>query len=385
MPQRRRTRALRSAGAHRKRVAWLPAAAARRRPERIMRSASWPLWTRSKGLRYNPTELLLDPYARALSVEHCRCARASIDVRFRLGRDRPPAVPWRDTVIYELHVKGFTKLHPAVPRRARHISRACVAPVIGHLKSSASPRSSCCRCRRSCPSGSCSSTGWGTTGATVRSRGSRPRPIRDAPMPSSNSRTMVGALHAAGIEVILDVVFNHTVEGNEGPDARRCAASTMPRITTCSAERSAHYVNRTGTGNTIALRHPRGLHADHGCLRYWVEEMHVDGFRFDLAAVLGATTAISIGKRGILQGDRSRTRAALRETDRRTMGRRRRWLSARQFPTGWAEWNDLYRDAMRALLARRCAASSANSPNASRARAICFAATGEAHSPASTS
>ncbi|MGH8186348.1 MAG: glycogen debranching protein GlgX, partial [Steroidobacteraceae bacterium] len=162
-------------------------------------------------------------------------------------------------------------------------------------------------------------------------------------------KTMVKALHAAGIEVILDVVFNHTVEGNESGPVLNLRGLDNAAYYKLEPNALAHYVNRTGTGNTIAIGHHsmRTLIID--CMRYWVEEMHVDGFRFDLAAVLGRDS-------GRFRTDGAFFKAVAAEPALRYMKLiAEPWdigpdgYQLGHFPAGWAEWNDLYRDTIRSF------------------------------------
>jgi isoamylase len=322
------------------------------------------------GLRYNPSKLLLDPYARSLagtfawneallgsgrgeepngadSAPYAYKARV-IDGAFDWGEDRPPAIPWRDTVIYELHVKGFTKLHPAVPERERGTYLGLAHPeVIGHLKRLGISAVELLPIQAFVPEEFLVKKGlvnyWGYS--TLAWFAPTPRyAVEDA---VTEFKTMVRALHAAGIEVILDVVFNHTVEGNEtGPtlSLRGFDSAAYYRLEPGNLRQ---YVNRTGCGNTIAIAHAAVRNLIIACMRYWVEEMHVDGFRFDLAAVLGRDN-------GKFRTDAGFFKAVAAEPSLRyvkliaepwDIGPDGYQLS--HFPAGWAEWNDLYRDTMR--------------------------------------
>ena len=183
---------------------------------------------------------------------------------------------------------------------------------------------------------------------------------------------MVSALHAAGIEVILDVVYNHTAEGNQlGPDAVASAASTTPPTTGWSADDPRYYMDYTGCGNTLNMRHPRVLQLIMDSLRYWVLEMHVDGFRFDLAAAL-ARELHEVDRLGaffdIIHQDPvlSQVKLIAEPWDVGEGG-----YQVGNFPVGWAEWNGRYRDTVRALLEGRRRPASASSPRASPAPATC--------------
>jgi isoamylase len=326
------------------------------------------------GLRYNPNKLLLDPYARALagrfewnaallgrsqesddkldptdSAPHNYKARV-IHGAFDWGDDRPPATPWRDTVIYEAHVKGFTKLHPKAPDRERGTYLGLAHPeVIAHLKHLGVTSIELLPVQAFAPERFLVEKGlvnyWGYNPVAWFA----PAPqyaIEDAVV---EFKTMVKALHAAGLEVILDVVFNHTAEGNElGPtlSLRGLDNAAYYKLETGNLR---HYVNRTGCGNTIAIGHAavRSLVID--CMRYWVEEMHVDGFRFDLAAVLGRDD-------GRFRTDAGFFKAVAAEASLRYVKLiAEPWdigpdgYHLGHFPAGWSEWNDLYRDTMRSF------------------------------------
>jgi isoamylase len=326
------------------------------------------------GLRHNGAKLLLDPYARSLvgkfawhpsllgytstnpaeerpdssdSASYNYKARV-IDGTFDWGEDRPPAVPWRDTVIYEMHVKGFTRMHPRVPERERGTYLGLTHPeVIGYLKHLGVTAVQLLPVQAFVSEkfliDKALANYWGYSSLAWFA----PTPNYAIDDAVTEFKTMVKALHAAGIEVILDVVFNHTVEGNEtGPtlSLRGLDNAAYYKLEPTALNR---YMNRTGTGNTISIGHNavRDLIVD--CMRYWVEEMHVDGFRFDLAAVLGRDN-------GRFRTDGAFFKAVAAEPALRyvkliaepwDIGPDGYHLS--HFPSGWSEWNDLYRDSVR--------------------------------------
>jgi isoamylase len=325
------------------------------------------------GLRYNPNKLLIDPYARALagrftwndallgyardmqeerpdpvdSAPYNYKARV-IDTHFDWYEDRPPAVPWRDTVIYELHVKGFTKLHPKIPPEQRGTYLGLAQPAaIAHLKQLGVTTVELLPVQAFVPERFLVDKGlvnyWGYSSVAWFAPACE-YAIAD---PVTEFKTMVMALHAAGIEVIIDVVFNHTIEGNElGPTLsfRGIDNATYYKL---EPHNMHQYINRTGTGNTVAVAQAavRNLIVD--CLRYWVEEMHVDGFRFDLAAVLGRD-------QGKFRPDAGLFKAIAAEPSLRYVKLiAEPWdigidgYQLGHFPPPWAEWNDLYRDTMR--------------------------------------
>ena len=299
------------------------------------------------GQRFDASVPLIDPYARALSARPPFRGRV-IDPAFRWDGDRPPTVPWRDTVIYELHVKGFTRLHPAVPEKWRGTYLGLsVAPVIEHLKSLGVTAVELLPCQAFVSEQFLLDRKlrnyWGYNPVAWFAPANE-YAIDDAVL---EFKTMVRALHAAGIEVILDVVFNHTAEGNEsGPllSLRGIDNSVYYRLNPADLR---FYENLTGTGNTVNCQHPRVRALIIDCLKYWVEEMHVDGFRFDLATVLGR------------EADGFNTHAALFKALRAEPALAYVKLIAEpwdlgsggyqlgHFPPGWSEWNDRYRDTVR--------------------------------------
>jgi glycogen operon protein len=331
------------------------------------------------GLRYNANKLLLDPYAKSLAgkftwddallgyASHDPAAADVVEERlstvdsapfnykarvvdntFDWSEDRPPAVPWRDTVIYELHVKGFTKLHPRVPERERGTYLGLANPdVIGHLKQLGVTAVELLPIQAFVPEKFLVDKGlvnyWGYSSLAWFA----PTPSYAVADAVNEFKIMVQALHAAGIEVILDVVFNHTVEGNELGPTLSLRGLDNAAYYKLEPSNLATYVNRTGTGNTIAIGHAAVRNLVIECMRYWVEEMHVDGFRFDLAAVLGRDN-------GQFRTDGGFFKAVAAEPSLRyvkliaepwDVGPGGYQLS--HFPNAWAEWNDLYRDSMR--------------------------------------
>jgi isoamylase len=329
------------------------------------------------GHRFNPHKLLLDPYAKALvgrliwgdanfgyRVGHPRAdlsfdrrdsaARMPkcqvIDPAFTWGDDRPPQTAWHNTVIYELHVRGFTRQHPEVPPQLRGTYAALsTAPVIAHLRrlgvtavelmpvhASASERTLVERGLRNY-------WGYNTIGFFA------PEPEYTAGAdPDREFKTMVKALHSAGIEVILDVVYNHTAEGNHlGPTLgfRGIDNASYYRL---QPDNPRFYQDYSGCGNTLNMQHPRALQLIMDSLRYWVLEMHVDGFRFDLASAL-ARELHDVNQLAaffdIIHQDPvlSRVKLIAEPWDLGEGG-----YQVGRFPTGWAEWNGRYRDAIRA-------------------------------------
>ena len=328
------------------------------------------------GQRFNAHKLLLDPYARdivgalawsdahfgyriggrggdltadrrdsAPGMPRCRV----IDPAFTWGDDRPPRTPWHETIIYELHVKGFTRLHPEVAPALRGTYAALAsAPVIEHLQRlgitavELMPVHACIDDRHLVARGLANYWGYNSIGYFA------PAARYSASGTIKEFKTMVKTLHSAGIEVILDVVYNHTAEGNHlGPTLcfRGIDNAAYYRLTP-GDER--YYMDYTGCGNTLNMQHPRVLQLIMDSLRYWVLEMHVDGFRFDLASAL-ARELHEVDRLGaffdIIHQDPvlSRVKLIAEPWDLGAGG-----YQVGNFPVGWAEWNDRYRDTVRA-------------------------------------
>ena len=330
----------------------------------------------AKGHRFNPHKLLIEPYAKhlqgplhwsdahygyrvgnpkedlsfdkrdsAAGTPKCRV----IDPAFTWGDDRPPKVPWHDVVIYEAHVRGLTLLHPEVPKHLRGTyAGLATAPVIEHLLRlgvttvELMPVHAFLDDRHLHEKGLRNYWGYNTIGFFAPElRYSHTGRI-------SEFKTMVKRLHSAGIEVILDVVYNHTAEGNQmGPTLsfRGIDNASYYRLV---PEDPRFYMDFTGTGNTLNLRHPRVLQLIMDSLRYWVLEMHVDGFRFDLASALArelfevdrlGSFFDTIGQDPVL----SQVKLIAEPWDLGSGG-----YQVGNFPPGWDEWNDRYRDTMRA-------------------------------------
>jgi len=326
------------------------------------------------GHRFNPHKLLIDPYSKRLGgqfvwtdahlayrVGHKRedlsydrrdNARSMfksvvVDQAHTLSDDRHPQVPWEDTIIYEAHVKGLTQLRDDVPRALRGTYRGLAAPaMIEHLHKLGVTTIELLPIHSFVDESHLPAHGlknyWGYNSvsffAPERHYGSEQ--IRNA------FRSTVAELHSAGIEVILDVVYNHTAEGNHlGPtlcyrgidnSAYYWLVPDTPRL----------YENYTGTGNALKLSHPRVLQMVMDSLRYWVEAFHVDGFRFDLAPTLGRTPGFD---------PHSAFFAAVRQDPVLANVKliAEPWdighggYQTGGFPPGWSEWNDVYRNTLR--------------------------------------
>jgi isoamylase len=329
----------------------------------------------AKGLRFNRYKLLLDPYAKQiqngmrwhdslfgykignrnedLSFDRRDSAPGMlkgivIDPAFTWGSDTPPRTPWHRTVIYETHVKGFTMQHPDVPPPLRGTyAGLATAPVIDYLKQlgvtavELMPVHTFVDDRTLVERGLRNYWGYNSIGFFA------PEPRYCSGYSINEFKTMVKVLHSAGIEVILDVVYNHTAEGNHlGPTLsfRGIDNEAYYRLV---PDNPRYYTDYTGTGNTLNMRHPRVLQLIMDSLRYWVLDMHVDGFRFDLAATL-ARELHEVDRLGafldIIHQDPVLSQAKLiaEPWDLGEGG-----YQVGKFPVGWAEWNDKYRDAVR--------------------------------------
>jgi isoamylase len=330
-------------------------------------------WDPGLGHRCNPAKLLLDPYARAVDgqidnhpslYERAPCGPAAADSAghsilgvvtdpyFDWGDDRPPGRPYAETVIYEAHVRGLTRTHPDVPGRLRGTYAALAHPsVIEHLTSLGVTAVELMPVHQFVQDGVLQDRGlsnyWGynTIGYfaphnAYAAFGTRGQQVNEF-------KAMVKALHAAGLEVILDVVYNHTAEGNEhGPTLSFRGIDNASYYRLVDGD-WAHYYDTTGTGNSLLMRHPYVLQLIMDSLRYWVTEMHVDGFRFDLAATL-ARQFHEVDRLSaffdLIQQDPviSRVKLIAEPWDVGEGG-----YQVGNFPPLWSEWNGRYRDAVR--------------------------------------
>ena len=301
------------------------------------------------GHRFDANATLIDPYARELSRRAPLRARV-IDPQFSWGADRPPAVPWRESVIYELHVKGYTRRHPAVPERWRGKYLGLTVPaVLDHLRSLGVTAVELLPCHAFVAEQFLLDRGltnyWGYNSVAWFA----PAAEYAVADPVNEFKAMVKALHAEGIEVILDVVFNHTVEGNEfGPSLslRGIDNAVYYRLIRTDPR---YYENLTGCGNTVNCEHPvvRNLIID--CLKYWVEEMHVDGFRFDLGTVLARDSHGFNENSPFFKAIRSEPALAFIKMIAEPWDVGLGGYQLGRFPAGWGEWNDRYRDAVRSV------------------------------------
>jgi isoamylase len=329
------------------------------------------------GHRFNAVKVVFDPYAKVVgrttrwhpslfgyhpanpegapddrdTAPYAPLA-AVLDPAFTWGSDRPPRTPWHETIIYELHVKGFTKLNAAVPEpiRGTYLGLASDAAIqylvdLGVTAVELMPVHHHVDEWHLVQRGLTNYWGYNTLAyfAPDTRFAMAPSPIEAV----REFKMMVRALHAAGLEVILDVVYNHTAEGNHhGPtlSLRGIDNKAYYRLDPRDARR---YEDFTGCGNTLNMRSPRVLQLIMDSLRYWVQEMHVDGFRFDLASAL-ARELHAVDKLGaffdIIHQDPiiSQVKLIAEPWDLGEGG-----YQVGNFPTKWTEWNGKYRDALR--------------------------------------
>ena len=326
------------------------------------------------GHRFNPSKLLLDPCAQSVrgnftwhpslhgavrgrddqrSLDDsaaCMPRSEVVDGSFDWGRVRSPNVPWRDTIVYEMHVKGYTQNHPGVPAELRGKYLGLAQPVvIDYLKRLGVTTIELMPVQAFVSEQFLAERGlvnyWGYNSLAWFA----PEPryaVHDA---VSEFKTMVKALHAGGFEVILDVVFNHTAEGNEnGPTLNLRGFDNAVYYRLAQGNR-AHYVNISGCGNTINFDEPavRALAID--CLRYWATEMRVDGFRFDLAPILGRDASGFNPASPFFAALRADPQLAYLKMIAEPWDVGPGGYQLGHFPVGWSEWNDHYRDAVRAF------------------------------------
>ncbi len=309
----------------------------------------------AQGHRFNPARILVDPYAKAFAkVEDLSDAPLGVvvDPAFGWGGDTPPRTLWRDTVIYEAHVKGLTARHPEIPPQLRGTYGALASrPLIEHFRRLGVTAVELMPIHQHWPERHLIARGqpnyWGYSTLGFFAPDSRYAASPGAGDAVVEFKMMVRALHAAGIEVILDVVYNHTAEGDhEGPtlSLRGIDNQVYYRL---AGDDPSRYVDFTGCGNTVNAEHPRVLQFIIDSLRYWVVEMHVDGFRFDLATTL-AREQIDFSRTAAffdaIHGDPvlSQVKLIAEPWDLGPGG-----YQVGHFPAPWSEWNGRYRDAVR--------------------------------------
>jgi len=349
------------------------------RPDQLYGYRVYGPYEPSHGHRFNPNKVVMDPYAKSvarmirwsdemfgyrvgdpaadLSFDDRDNApfaplAAVVDPAFSWGDDRPPRTPWHKTVIYEMHVRGFTKRHPQIPEALRGTYEALTTePAIAHLKRlgvtavELMPVHHHAQDRYLEQRGLSNYWGYQTFGYFSPER--RLAASRTPAGPVLEFKRMVRALHAAGLEVILDVVYNHTAEGNHMGPTLSFKGVDNASYYRLNSDDPRTYIDFTGCGNTLNMRDPRVLQVIMDSLRYWVLEMHVDGFRFDLASALA---------RELYEVDRlaaffdvvhqdpvlSQVKLIAEPWDLGQGG-----YQVGNFPVLWTEWNGKYRDTVR--------------------------------------
>lgn len=331
------------------------------------------------GLRFNPHKLIFDPYARAvgrplkwddslfgyrlgdpardLSFDDRDSAPFAplglvVDTAFTWGNDHRPETPWERTVIYEMHVKGFTKLMMDIPEKLRGTYAGLAsAPVIEHLKKLGVTAVELLPIHFHIDEHFLTQQQrvnyWGYNSLGFFAPEPRYCATHEPELAVQEFKSMVRTLHAAGIEVILDVVYNHTGEGNERGPTLSFRGIDNTSYYYLNDEQRRYYIDYTGCGNSPYLRHPRVLQLVMDSLRYWVTEMHVDGFRFDLAATLARqfhNVDRMSGFFNVIHQDPvlSQVKLIAEPWDIGEGG-----YQSGKFPIIWTEWNGKYRDCVR--------------------------------------
>ncbi|WP_277246291.1 glycogen debranching protein GlgX [Micrococcus terreus] len=336
-------------------------------------------WDPASGLRFNPAKILIDPYAKAIegdfnwgqhqfsysfdnpdeidstdSLGHTMVGVVIDDEDFDWGEDERPNIPFNETVIYETHLKGHTQLHPDVPEEQRGTYAGMAHPkVLEHFNRlgvtavELMPVHQFTNDSHLQDKGLSNYWGYNTLGYfapqnTYSASGDRGQQVREF-------KEMVKAMHAAGLEVILDVVYNHTAEGNHMGPTLSFRGIDNPGYYHLVEGDERHYMDYTGTGNSLDLSNPMVLQLVMDSLRYWVEEMHVDGFRFDLATTLTRAE----GEQGpdmlssffqVIRQD-----PVIRQVKLIAEPWDVGWAGYQvgNFPGLWSEWNGKYRDVVR--------------------------------------
>ena len=330
-----------------------------------------------QGHRFNPNKLMLDPYARGHFGElkwdpavfgyqmesgddtsfderdsapfMPKCVVVDLNFDWK-GEPRGRAVPWERTILYETHLRGFTKLHPAVPEAHRGTykglgNKAAVDYIksLGVTSVELLPVHTFINDSHLLERGLTNYWGYNTIGFFAPD----PRYAHEREQTLREFKEMVARLHEAGLEVILDVVYNHTAEGNERGPTLSFKGIDNASYYRLMPDQPRYYVNDTGTGNTLNLSHMRVIQMVADSLRYWVTETHVDGFRFDLGTILAREPNGFDNQSGFLKACcQDPTLAAVKliaePWDCGPGG-----YQVGGFPPGWAEWNDKFRDTVR--------------------------------------
>jgi isoamylase len=331
----------------------------------------------TEGHRFNSNKLLLDPYARAHAgvlkwdpavfgykmesgddttfderdsapfMPKCVVVDPNFDWQGEAGRLN---VPWGETIVYETHVKGFTKQHAGVEENLRGTYAGFGSqPVVDYIKGlgitsvELLPVHTFINDSHLLEKKLTNYWGYNTIGFFAPD----PRYASDIPNCLREFKEMVARLHAAGIEVFLDVVYNHTAEGNELGPTLSFKGIDNASYYRLLPEKKRHYINDTGTGNTVNLSHPRVIQMVNDSLRYWAEHLHIDGFRFDLGTILAREIYGFDEQSGFLKAvDQDPVLTSVKliaePWDCGPGG-----YQVGGFPPGWAEWNDKFRDVAR--------------------------------------
>ena len=338
-----------------------------------------------QGHRFNPNKLLLDPYAVAHFGElqwnpaifgyqlesmddltfderdsapfmpKCVVVDPNFDWtgapdRDKRGTQRQLVVPFDDTIIYELHVRGFTKMHPAVPEKLRGTyAGLATKEVLEYIKSlgvtsiELLPIHSFVNDSHLLEKGLTNYWGYNSIGFFAPD----PRYASNKLNALREFKEMVACIHQAGLEVILDVVYNHTAEGNERGPTLSFRGIDNSTYYSLIPDKKRYYINDTGTGNTMDLNHARVIQMVTDSLRYWVEQTHVDGFRFDLGTVLARESNGFDRQSGFLRACGQDPVLGTVKLIAEPWDVGPGGYQVGSFPPGWAEWNDKYRDDVR--------------------------------------
>jgi isoamylase len=330
-----------------------------------------------QGHRFNANKLLLDPYARAHAgkliwnpavfgykmetgddttfderdsapfVPKCVVVDENYDWKGEPGRK---TVPWDDTIIYETHVKGFTKLNPNIPENLRGtyagLAQKSVVDYIKNLGVTSVellPVHTFVNDSQLEDKGLANYWGYNTIGFFAPD----PRYASDVPNSLREFKEMVARFHEAGLEVILDVVYNHTAEGNERGPTLSFKGIDNASYYRLLPDQKRYYINDTGTGNTVNLSHPAAIRMVTDSLRYWVEEMRVDGFRFDLGTILAREPNGFDNQSGFLKAVGQDPLLGSVKLIAEPWDIGPGGYQVGSFPPGWAEWTDKFRDQVR--------------------------------------
>ena len=331
----------------------------------------------NNGHRFNPNKLLLDPHAYAHTGE-LKWNPALFGYTLETGddltfdeRDSAPfmpkctvvdpnfdwseprrrrSFPFHNTIVYELHVRGYTKLHPGVPEHLRGTYAGLAVPeVVAYIKSlgvtavEMLPVHTFINEGHLVERGLTNYWGYNTIGFFAPDQRYAAAPVESL----QEFKEMVARLHEAGLEVILDVVYNHTAEGNEHGPTLSFKGIDNASYYRLLPDQKRYYINDTGTGNTLNLSHPRVIQMVTDSLRYWVEEMQVDGFRFDLGTILAREPNGFDSQSGVLKACNQdpvlgKVKLIAEPWDCGPGG-----YQVGAFPPDWAEWNDRFRDTVR--------------------------------------